>query len=398
MRRRILLLVGLAAVYLTISKGISDFLPQARDITQTKLVRTLAIDRGEEEGMLKLTASGTVVPASDGGESQKPMLLTTEAKTILAGAMDLQRQSDGYVEFGHLTECVIGQDQAAEGMQGVIDFIERDYSTRLDTDLYILMGDSAQAAAEGLASKHTDLPGRLEAIRQDETLGGHLWDYNLREIISQLEDNGSALIPALTLEDDPDYDENQLDSGPKKRLRLAGLAWLKDHRLGGLLTGEESRGAALIMDQDQLDVLEVTMENGAVIGVQLVYARSFLEPEFDRAGRLVSLEVVIRMKGDLNEIRGWADPLEEGTLEEMEQSCLRQLEELCQKALDRSVEEETDLFHLRRRLVTQCPLRARALEENWEEWFPEIRFTVRAEGHIERSYDVNRPMEEKIGG
>lgn len=392
------LVVGLAAVYLILSFSVSDFLPQPRDITQTKLVRTLALDRGEEEGELSLTASGTVSPGSDGGENQPPMILKTTANTILTGVMDLQRQSEGYVEFGHLTECVIGEEQAKEDLQGMMDFIERDYSTRLDTSFYILSGGTAQEAVEGLASKNTDLPGRLEAIEQDETYGGRKWNYNLREILSQLEDNGSALIPALELEDNPDYDENEPDKVPEKTVKLAGLAYLKDYKLGDILTEEESRGTALLTNQDQLDSLELTMENGAMVGIQLVYTRYFLEPVFDETGRLTELNITIRMKGDLNEIRGWADPLDQKALDEMEQACYEQLEGLCMAALERSRQEEVDFLHLRRQLMTQCPLQALSLQEHWEEWFPKLRYTVKAEGSIERSYDVDLPMEEKIGG
>lgn len=398
MRHRWWIFGGCLILYLVISSSVNDFLPQARDITQTKLVRTLALDRGEEEGTMKLTASGTVSPGSDGGESQPPMLLKTEQQTILMGAMDLQRQSDGYVEFGHMTECVIGEELAAEGIQGVIDFIERDYSTRLDTDFYIISGGTAEEAAEGLASKHTDLPGRLEAISQDETYGGHEWSYTLRKIISQLEDNGSALIPALELEDNPDYDESQPQEEPKRSVKLAGLAFLKDYKLGGVLTEEESRGTAVILDQDQLDVLEFTMENGAVVGIQLVYARCTLEPVFDREGKLTELTVAVKLKGDLNEIRGWSDPLEEADLREMEEQCCRELETLCMAALDRSRQEGVDFLHLRRRLETQCPMKAKGLRENWESWFPEIQYQVKVEGQVERSYDVDRPMEERNDG
>lgn len=398
MKGRWWLLAGCLGVYLLLSSTVNDFLPQARDITQTKLVRTLALDKGEEEGYIKLTASGTVSPGSDGGESQPPMILNAEAQTILMGTMDLQRQSDGYVEFGHMTECVIGEDLAKEGIQGVIDFVERDYSTRLDTDFYILSGGTAQEAAEGLASKQTDLPERLEAISQDETYGGHEWNYTLRKIISQLEDNGSALIPALELEDNPDYNPDQPKEAPEKSVKLSGLAFLKDYKLGGVLTEEESRGTAVILDQDQLDVLEFTMENGAVVGIQLVYARCTLKPVFDREGKLTELTVVVKMKGDLNEIRGWADPLNDTELKEMEARCCKELEALCTAALDRSWQEGVDFLHLRRRLEAQCPLKAVSLGENWESWFPEMEYKVRVEGDVERSYDVNRPMEEKDSG
>lgn len=398
MKKRWWILAGVLGVYLLFSNSISDFLPKFQDITQVKLVRALAVDKGEEDGMLKLTSTGTVTPTGDGGESRPPLILKTEAQTFLSGVTDLQRQSQGYVEFGHLTQCVVGEEQATESVQGILDFIERDYSMRLDTKLFLVVGATGEELVDGASSKYTDVTQRLEAIQEDEVLGGYWWSYNLREIIAHLEDNGSALIPALKLEDNPDYNKDQPDETPKSNVKLSGLAFLKEYKLGGLLTEDESRGTALLIDQDQLDVLEFTMENGAVVGIQLVYARSKIEPVFDETGKLTELQITVSMKGDLNEIRGWADPLDQATLDKMEQNCLQELESLCRAALDRSWEEGVDFLHLRRRLITQCPLEALSIQQHWEEWFPDITCTVKAEGHIERTYDVDRPMEENKGG
>lgn len=371
----------------------SDILPRARDITQVKLMRTMAVDQGEE-GRVKITISGNTQKEGSDGQSRPPLVLSQEALTIFGGCLTLQKDSDGYVEFGHLTECIIGEELAKTGIEGITDYIERDFSLRLGTKLFLVTGATGEEAIQGTASKNTAMTDRLTSISEDRSMGGLKWPYTLREYLSQEEDNGVALMPVLTLEDNPDYDPEGEGDTPEKEIHLSGLAYFVDQKLGGLLTEEESRGTSLLTDGDQLDRFEVTLKNGTVAGIQLVFAQCVLEPEFDGEGVLTGVTAHVHVKGDLNELKGWADPLDEKTLEEIRTGFFDQLRQTCLGALNRSQGDGADFLHLRRQLICQCPLEATAIRDDWAEWFPKLELDVVIEGQIERSYEINQPLPE----
>ncbi|MCD7760168.1 MAG: hypothetical protein LUH16_00090, partial [Clostridiales bacterium] len=380
-------------LYLLLSGSSSDLLPWARDISQVKLVRTMALDVGDED-LIQVTLSGGLQRQDQEGSDPMPLLLSRQGLTVFGSVQALQTESDGYVEMGHLSDCVIGEALSGEGIEGLADFLERDFSMRLGTRLFLLTGDTGENALRMTSSKTTALTDRLEAISQNRTYGGKDWPFTVRAYLAETEDNGVALLPVLELADNPDYDPEGQGEQPEKEIHLTGLAYLTDQKLTGVLTGEESRGASLLSGWDQLDRFQVELPNGTVAGIRLVLSQCRWEPEFDETGRLTAVTARVEVQGELNELTGWADLTDTAVLDALEEGFLGQVEALAQSALDRSQADGADFLHIRRQLVFQCPTHSARLLERWEEWFPTVTLRAEAEGKVERTYDVDLPMRE----
>ncbi len=388
-RAAALLLAALLLPGLSGCRG--NFLPHARDITQVQLLRTLAIDAGEAAAV-SVTVSGAARRSGEQGERQPPLILNREGESVFGACWSLQSGGDGTaVDFGHVTECVLGEELAGAGLEGMTDFLEREFEMRLDTQVYLVSGATASEAVSGAASRNGALTDRLAEISRDESLGGRQWPYTLRYLLGHLEDNGTALLPVLTLEDNPDYDPDQPDEAAEKRVDLAGLAYLDGWRLAGVLDRETSRGAALLTDLCQRDGIEVPLRGG-LAGVTLVDASCYWEPHFDRSGRLVRLVARIRVQGELSELRGGLDPLDAAALKELDAAFSALLAREAQAALDLSQAEGVDFLHLRREMVFQCPLHTADLLSHWTSWFETMELEAVVEGCVVRSYDANRPF------
>lgn len=388
-----LLLILALGLYLLLSGNSSDLLPWARDITQVKLMRTIALDVGDEE-LIQVTLSGGLQRQGQEGSDTLPLLLSRQGMTVFGSVQALQTESDGYVDMGHLSDCVIGEALARKGIDGLADFLERDFSMRLGTRLFLLAGDTGETALRMTSSKTTALTDRLEAISQNRTYGGKDWPFTVRTYLADTEDNGVALLPVLELADNPDYDPEGQGEQPEKEIHLTGLACLVDQRLAGALSKEESRGASLLSGWDQLDRFQVELPDGTVAGIRLVLCQCRWEPEFDETGRLTAVTARLEVQGELNELTGWADLTDPAVLNALEQGFLGQVTGLAQAALDRSQGDGADFLHIRRQLVYQCPAHSAQLLAHWEEWFSTVELHAAAEGSVERSYDVDMPMEE----
>lgn len=391
-KKALVWLLVLTVIALGLTSWQSDVLPQPEDITQVKLIRTLALDQGEGAA-LRLTASGALRKEGDGGQAQPPLLLTQEAMTISAGYTGLEQQSDGFVEFGHLSEFLVGEALARKDLLGIVDYVSRDFAMRVESKVFLVAGDTGEAAIKGVSSRNSAITDQLTAISQDRSVGGRQWPYTFRQLISQLEDNGCALLPVLTLTANPDYDAEGEGETPEKQIALTGLAFLRDAKLVDYLTPEESKGAAIVNNLDQMDTVQVNLSDGSVAAVQLLYAQRHLEARFDGAGQLTGITVHIDTTGELNEIYGAADPNRREVLEQMSEGYREQLRRWVQAVLDRSQGEGTDFLHLRRSLVTAAPLHARAVLDQWEERFPLLDLQVEIHGTVERSYDIDRPLQ-----
>ncbi len=395
-RRRVLALVaGAAALYLIGTWSGDGLLPKAKDIAEVKLMRTMAVDKGEENGLL-LTVSGDVQKDSPDSQTRPPMILNQPALTVFGGCTRLQENSEGDPEFGHLAECVVGEEYARRGIEDLADFLERDVSMRMETKLFVVAGDTGEAALRGAASQNSAITDYLTSISKNPGLGGrNPWPYTMREYISQQEDNGVALLPALTLEDNPDFDPSDREKQPEKILKTAGFALFQEQRLTGFLTGEESQGVSLLTGNDVLDAFEITLKSGTVAGIRLIDTKCRYETRFAPDGTLEAVTLRLIVRGDLNQLTGAADPMDEETLREMEQAFCAQIHTVSQAALSRSQRENADFLHLRRELVCRYPLHATGLTEHWDTWFPNVALNVTVEGQIQRSYDIDRPAPEK---
>ena len=338
------LLGGVALLYLIVTWSGSDLLPEARNIADMKLMRTMAVDDGGDR-QVTVTVSGDVQKDGPSDSTRPPILLTQSGRTVFGTCVRLKEDSEGFLEFGHLAECVVGEDYARAGIEDLCDYLERDVSTRLETKLFVVRGETGESALRGAGSENTAITDSLFSIRN----------------------------PAAQ---------------PEKTVRLAGLALMEEDKLTAYLTEEESRGVSLLTGNDKTDPFEVPLSDGTVAGIRLTETKCRWEPVFDPEGNLTALTARLEVKGDLDQFSGdWSEEM----LREMERGFSDQVRTSAQAALDRSQKEGADFLHIRRELMCVCPLKASRLQTNWDSWFPTLELKAEATGEIMRSYDIDRP-------
>lgn len=188
------------ALCLTLTGCQGDFLPYARDIEAIELIRTLGIDVGEKQENVMVTVSGGVQRTGDNGQGEKPSLFSQEGRTLYDACSVIQTFSDDYISFGHVTEWVLGEDVARQGVTNLLDFMERDEQMRLSTKVFVVKGGTAEELLRSVATEKSAATDRLSAIELDYQLKSIAYPYTVKELLSQLEENGCGLVPALVLE------------------------------------------------------------------------------------------------------------------------------------------------------------------------------------------------------
>lgn len=369
----------LLIIFCTTLTGCSNaFLPESRDITNVQLMRTLALDPGEE-ARVAVTAAGDVQPSDEGGEAQPPTILSWEAPTVFSACLTMQTYGDGYISYGHVSQCLINADLPEQVGSYLLDFIERDFEMRMDIDLYAVTEGRAADLLTETASETQSATRRLESVARDLKLTSQGWPVTLRDFLIDLADNGCALLPVAALQEEEGETTIVCDH----------LCWFREEQLGGELTGEQSRAAAILLDQAKSGAVEATLSDGSVVGLRLTGAEVRWQPQWE-GDTLTGVAAQVSVTADLAELRGNADPYEPSVQEELNQCLAQELEGQLQELLDLSQAENADFLHLGRRLGVQCPARSGALQENWAEWFPQLTLTAQVEATVERSYDINR--------
>lgn len=247
-------------------------LPYGREIEDMELIRTLGVDQAP---------AGVAVTAS-GGDQEETRVVEGEADTISAAVLALQGGGDSYLYFGHVTQLLVGEGLAAQGVAPTLDYALRDVEMRLETALYLVRGEAGTAiraaAAEGSA---TD---RLEALAADAGLTAASMPRTLKDVLADLDRQGASFLPAVTGDG---------------ALSAAGYGILKGDVLAGWAQGDAALGVNLIFGKVDADVVTVTAGDTSA-ALRVVGADTGVAPLWD-GGRLSGLEVTCRVEANIAE-------------------------------------------------------------------------------------------------
>jgi spore germination protein KC len=369
--------VALLALLLPLTGCREDLLPRARDITRVELMQALALDEGKE-GKLRVTAASGVRSGGQGGEPRPPVILTREAPTVLAACMDMQGSASGYASFSHVEQVVLSAGAAQRSTAGLLDFLGRDPEMRLDAHIYITQGKASEVV-EKVKKEERSAAELLEALSREMEVRSQAWPVTVRELLIDLEENGCALLPVLEVKEE----------GGQSVLACETMGWFQEDDFRQALPTEEARGAALLKGELGSGVVETKLPEGSRVGLRLTRSRCKWVPQW-RDGQMWGLTAQVEVQADVAEVQGGVNlnwPEDQKQLRcRLEQTLQKELEAV----LERSQKEGGDFLHLQREARVLCPARYRDIDENWEQWFPELELRAQVRGTVERSYDLNR--------
>ena len=352
------------------------FLPQPKDISNVELVRTLAVD-SVPKGRVKVTVSSGAKREDSGSGGKEPLILEQEASTIFAACQMIQKSGSGYVTYGHVTECVIGKGAAEAGIDRILDYIQRDYEMRLDTLIFFTEETAAEIVTKS-GSEDIAATDRLQEIGKELPLESKGWACTVREFLSDLYDNGWAMMPVVRLRKEAEQDTLVSD----------GMALFQETSLKGRFPPELGRGVCLLLNQGDMSYLDLDTEEDGVAGLKLTGQKCKWSAQW-QGDELTDLTANIQVQADLSEASGKLEELNEDVMSRMEKTLAKTLTREAIQVLEQE-QQVGDFLHLKRTLMTQYPMKAGLIQQKWEQWQKSLTFHVKTGCVIQQSYDVSR--------
>ena len=367
------LLAAALAALLALPAALGTPLRYARELEERAMVRTMGVDAEGENFTLSMATD-----AESGSEPADGSALLTGTGDLLGRtALEIQTQTDRSIFYGCVGQYLIGENAAAAQFSGVLDYFAMEQELRLGTKLYVVRAGTAGAAMEALTAAGASVPDRLENMGKNEGLGSFGAAYSLREVLAQLGRSGAALSAAV----------QRGEENGRPTLEAAGYAILDEDGLLGYLTGDAACGANLLLGKTARDCVTVTTARGATAGLLVTGASTGVKPEFDAAGALVRLRLLVKIEASVQETRGVPDPASEETVGELEELLAETERARCENVVALSQLYKADFLELGVRVSLVSPLRGGALRENWRAIFPDIRIDVEVEAHVRRVPD-----------
>lgn len=366
-----------AAVLLT---GCSpSFLPQAQEISNVQLMRTIAVDDASE-GQIKVTVSSGVQQEESG--SKAPLILQQEAQTVFSACQAIQKNGNGHVSYGHVSECVVGKQAAEAGIDRVLDYIQRDFEMRLDTMIFLADQERAEDVVTKAVSHGMAVTDRLQEISRELPLKSQSWPCTVREFLVDEYDNGWAIMPMVKLQKEQDG----------YSISSSGVALFYKTKLVEELDTDTSRGACLLLNEGKVAYEDVKLKDGSMVGLKITEEGCHWKDEW-KGDQLSALTAEVRVSADLAEVSGTVALEQEAVFQEIEQKLASAVTQKVKAALEME-KKYGDFLHLRRSLEVQNPGKVRLIQDQWDEWRKSIPFRVTTKAIVERSYDVDRGVEQ----
>lgn len=357
-----------AALALSLLTGCAALL-HPREVEQLQLVQTIGFDG---------TAGDIAVSVSSGAalESVPSARLAARGESIHTAVQHLQDFSAREeLFFAHIRYVAAGEDAARHVLPSILDYFERGTQTQLSVPLFVVRGGTAYELVMHTGTDDSEITSVLSSLEEDNERQGLAHCFTILEIAARLARSGAALACAVTCAA-PEASIAPAEEDAQLAL-AAGYAVLRGSALCGFLDPDAALGADLLLGLAPEASYALPDGHGGTITVQLHSSRASFEPLRGADGAL-TLRATVSCRAGIVESSG-GDTADSETIALLERELSRVIETQITAALEASQTLEADFLELWRFL----PPEARGGER-----LSALRFAVRVESVMERSYDI----------
>lgn len=352
-----LLLLFLALMFLS---SCSDSLPQPQEMGNMALLRSFAVDVGEDAPWRVTVSTGKQATGLTGNQDP-PTILQGESLTLQGACDSINGFSEHYVFYGYIDQLILGEDLAREGMTKTLEYFTTNPQLSLGTGIWLATGTASDILT------HTEEEGatqHLYTMTQESELGIGGMTRKAGEVLAEIKSHQASYLPILTPEEDG-------------TLRTTGYGIIREDNLVSVLDGALAQGLELLFCHPQLIELEY---QGEAYALQLSQMKKTLSGDWSGILGEDLERVVISLEMDGTWLEYPQKP-EEEVLEAME----KKLEALSQETLWKLQDLKCDTLQLGGSLALRYPQHSRYLQDQWQSLFPVVPLTTSVEIHLEQS-------------
>ena len=263
---------------------------EMREIENFEIVQTVGVDY--ERGMYTVTAATGTSP------NGQVTVLTSESVTLARAMRQMQNYSTKkYVFFGHTANYLVGEAAAEHDLSACLEYVERGFDMRLDTNLFIVRGGSAKDAIAGASEGGESVNDHLLALEKDVQILSENHIFDCGDIAEEIAADGGAVVTAISLWDN----ENVPVGENKKGVQVVGYAIIDGGKLSGYADVDASRGITLLMNNFVTDSEEIPDGQGRYIAVELTEGKTKYKARFADGG-LEKIEIKAKLRGSISEM------------------------------------------------------------------------------------------------
>ncbi|QMV43073.1 Ger(x)C family spore germination protein [Cohnella cholangitidis] len=362
-------------------------------VTATGLDR---MDNGDIKVSIQLAVPRLLGTSAEGGGGGGKLvndagwLVSEQGETIMDAYRRIQEKIPRKIFFSHNRAIIIGGKLAGKNVSEVLDFYERYRQSQMRS--YILFTKGEAADILGFKPKLEKLTAEVIKEEVKSGIGVHI---QLNEFVNMLAAEGQdPFAPQIEIASSrPGADSKEGLSD----LVLKGTAVLHRNRIAGWLNNRETRGLLWLRGTMKIGVITVDVpleKGGGKISAELVNADTKLIPILN--GRIPRAQVNVKAEFDVYENTSRLKLQDSENISFLERLIEKDLEQRIGETCDKAQQLKSDITGLGQAIFQRRPKTwRRQYKENWNEIFPNVRFSVQSKVDIRRNGMINETMSMK---
>ena len=365
-----------------------------REIQDLAFVTALGVEKGPEDGTLKLTVHIAKPFAVAGGEGKKEpekhfLVATSIGSTSIEATRNFVKKTPGRLDWTHNRFVLFGESFAREGIIDTLSIVGRDTQMRRSTLVIVAHNSTAEELLQAEFELERIPASGAEAIltaSQQRLATSVVCTVNdfmqalQAEGIEPLGTRAQAvpLAPAGEKPGETNIEGELTREEVALTAEIAGIAVFKGDKLVGFMEDRETRGYNWIGGQVRNTIMSLDLPQlDKTAGVEVIRAKSSIIPQIESGN--IEFKVRIDVQAIMQEVTWLPGSLaDEEAIAMIEQRASALIKEEAESALAKAQNLNADVFGFGREIYRRHPREWAGIKEQWEELFPflNVQFEV----------------------
>ncbi|WP_053220264.1 Ger(x)C family spore germination protein [Virgibacillus senegalensis] len=341
------------------------------EISDINFIMGMALDITNEE-KLRVTFEWALPEqfSTEGSQSagnQDNTTFSIEADSLGEAMAKLTEISPRTTIYSHMELIVIGEGIASQGIEDVVNTIDREFEIRRTVNIITANGKGEDL----LRSKTPFETVQASGVKNILNLANRSSTYrpvNLNELfVHQSDPDGLAFTPLANMVMNSSLQRAEA-SGQNTWIQVNRMAFYDRYKLETELTAAEAKAWMYLMGKiEKRTIQEIHTEEGKLISNSISQSSS---PNISMSGD--SPNIHYRIKEEISIL----DSPDDMSIPQMEKAVADHIKNLTTETIQKMQEENHDIFFLRRAIREQFPKQWKHIKNDWTEIYPKMNIEV----------------------
>lgn len=353
-----------------------------KELNEIAIVVALGIDQVDDEYEITVQVVNPGEISSKQPTSGRSPVTSYSAtgSTLYEAIRKVTLESPRKSYFAHLQMVILGKELVTKDIRPVLDFLSRDHEFRNDFNIIVAHEDTAKDIVSVLTPIEKIPANKItSSLKTSEKAWGSTVTMTMNDLITFLHDgNNNLVLSTITLLGNKQIGKTQANVDQitiSAILQYSGLAVIKNGKMIGILTEEQSKSYNFLMNNIKSTVEIVACPEEGNLATEITATKTTIKGTIEND--VPSFDIKVNVEQNVGEVKCMIDLQTKQTMDYINHETSVTLAKKIEDTLHTLQQTyDADVVHFGQVLHRQEPKKWRKIKEQWPTLFQNAKVTV----------------------